>query len=94
VNASNRRTRQAYDPLGHDDQDSLLDVANIMATQMRQNGQFPTWLKLILDGLYDEFRALENPQDVASLARERRHALDNELRRHTGEGMRLSHNIG
>jgi hypothetical protein len=55
VNASNRRTRQAYDPLGHDDPDSLLDAANIMATQMRQNGKFPTWPKLVLGGLYGVF---------------------------------------
>lgn len=42
VDASNRRTRQAYDSLEHGDSDSLLDAANIMAGQMRQNEQFPT----------------------------------------------------
>lgn len=56
VNAANRRTAQAYSSLGHDDPDSLLDAANIMASQMRQNGQFPTWLESVFGSLYSEVR--------------------------------------
>jgi hypothetical protein len=56
ANAFNRRTRQAYGSLGQDDPDSLLDTANIMAGQMRQNGQFPTWLESVFGSLYGEVR--------------------------------------
>jgi hypothetical protein len=31
----------AYESLGDDDPDSLLDAANVMVGQMHQNGQFP-----------------------------------------------------
>jgi hypothetical protein len=56
VNAANRRTAQAYSSLGHGDPDSLLDAANIMASQMRQNGQLPTWLESVFGSLYSEVR--------------------------------------
>jgi len=56
VSAANRRTGQAYDSLGHDDPESLLDAANIMASQMRHNGQFPTWLESVFGSLYSEVR--------------------------------------
>lgn len=56
VNAANRRTAQAYSSLEHDDPDSLLDAANIMASQMRQNGQLPTWLESVFGSLYSEVR--------------------------------------
>jgi hypothetical protein len=56
VEASNHRTRQAYNSLGHDDPDSLLDAANIMASQMRRNGQLPTWLESVFGSLYSEVR--------------------------------------
>jgi hypothetical protein len=56
LNASDRRPRRAYDSLERNDSDSLLDAANIMASQMRQNGQFPTWLESAYGNLYSEFR--------------------------------------
>jgi hypothetical protein len=56
VNAANHRTAQAYGSLGHDDPDSLLDAANIMTSQMRENRQFPTWLESVFGSLYSEIR--------------------------------------
>jgi hypothetical protein len=56
VDASNPRTRRAYESLGDNHPDSLLDAANFMVGQMRQNGQFPTWLESIFGGLYSEVR--------------------------------------
>jgi hypothetical protein len=56
VEASNQSTRQAYDSLEHNDPDSLLDAANIMRGQMRQNGQLPTWLESVFRNLYREIR--------------------------------------
>ena len=45
-----------YESLGDDDPDSLLDAADVMVGQMRQNGQFPTWLESVFGGLYSEVR--------------------------------------
>jgi hypothetical protein len=56
VDASNQRTRRAYESLGDNDPAGLLDAANIMAGQMRQNGQFPTWLESVFGDLYSEVR--------------------------------------
>jgi hypothetical protein len=56
VDASNRRTRRAYDALEDNDTDSLLDAGNIMAAQLTQNGQFHTWLESVCGGLYQEVR--------------------------------------
>lgn len=54
VEASNRRTKRAYDALEDVDTDSLLDAANIMAAQLNQNGQLPTWLESVFGNLYAE----------------------------------------
>jgi hypothetical protein len=56
VEASNRRTRQAYEALEDTDTDSLLDAANIMAAQLTRNGQLPTWLESVFGSLSDEVR--------------------------------------
>src|SRR6266498_4099142 len=56
VDASNRRTNRAYDALEDTDTDSLLDAATIMADQLTQNGQFPTWLESVFGNLYQEVR--------------------------------------
>ena len=56
VDASARRTRQAYEALKDPDPDSLLDAANIMAAQMNQHRQFPNWLESVFGGLYQEIR--------------------------------------
>jgi hypothetical protein len=53
VDASNRRTRRAFDALKDIDTDSLLDAANILAAQLIQNGQFPTWLESVFGTLYE-----------------------------------------
>lgn len=56
VEASNRRTAQAYDSLSQNNQSSLLDAANVMVDQMRQNRQFPTWLDSAFGSLSQEIR--------------------------------------
>src|SRR3989440_8419920 len=56
VDAGNRRTRLAYKALEDPDTDSLLDAANILSSQLKQNGQFPTWLESVFDNLYQEVR--------------------------------------
>ena len=67
VNAANRRTAQAYSSLGHDDPGSLLDAANIMASQMRQNGQLTIWLESVFGGLYSKVRHHAVPQALQAL---------------------------
>jgi hypothetical protein len=42
VDISNRRTKRAYDALEDLEVDGLLDAANIVSSQMKQHGQFPT----------------------------------------------------
>ena len=56
VDSGNRRTRLAYKALEDPDTDSLLDAANILSSQLKQNGQFPTWLESVFDNLYQEVR--------------------------------------
>ncbi|KEF61211.1 uncharacterized protein A1O9_02776 [Exophiala aquamarina CBS 119918] len=56
VEASNRRTRRAYEALEDGDTDSLLDAAGILRDQLTRMGQFPTWLGSIFDSLYQEVR--------------------------------------
>ena len=56
MEASNRRTRRAYETLEDTDTDSLLDAANIMAAQLTQNGQLPTWLDSMFGSLSEEVR--------------------------------------
>jgi NAD-dependent SIR2 family protein deacetylase len=56
VDASNRRTRQAYAMLKETDINSLLDAANIMVDQLEKHRQFPTWLKTVFGSLYREVR--------------------------------------
>ena len=56
VEASNGRTIQAYDSLGRNDQRSLLEAANVMADQMRQHRQLPTWLESVFGSLSENVR--------------------------------------
>ena len=56
VDAGNRRTRRAYEALEDPDTGSLLDAANILSSQLTQNGQFPTWLESVFGNLYEEVR--------------------------------------
>lgn len=56
VDRSNRRTRRAYDALEDPEVDGLLDAANIVSSQMKQHGQFPTWLESVFGSLSQEIR--------------------------------------
>lgn len=56
VDPSHPRTKRAYKSLEEDDPDSLLDAASIMASQMRQNRQFATWLQSVFGSLSGEVR--------------------------------------
>jgi hypothetical protein len=69
VDASNRRTKQAYDALKDSDPDSLLDAAGIMASQMSKNKQLPTWLESIFGNLSQEVRHGELLEVLRALQR-------------------------
>src|SRR5271169_2382686 len=56
VERSNRRTRRAYDALEDPEVDGLLDAANIVSSQMKQHGQFATWLESVFGSLSQETR--------------------------------------
>ncbi len=56
VDASDCRIRQAYAALEDTNTGSLLNAANIMRSQLAQQGQFPTWLETVFGGLYREVR--------------------------------------
>ncbi|KAH6694364.1 SIR2-like domain-containing protein [Leptodontidium sp. MPI-SDFR-AT-0119] len=56
VDRSNRRTSRAYEALEDPETDGLLDAANILSSQMKQQGQFPTWLESVFGSLSQETR--------------------------------------
>jgi hypothetical protein len=56
VDTSNRRTRGAYEALEDPEVDGLLDAANIVSSQMKQHGQFPTWLESVFGSPSQEMR--------------------------------------
>jgi hypothetical protein len=56
VDASNPEIKQAHEALKNTDTDSLLDAANILRSQLTQQGQFPTWLETIFGNLNQEIR--------------------------------------
>jgi hypothetical protein len=56
VDRSNRRTSRAYEALEDPEIDGLLDAANIVSSQMKQHGQFPTWLESVFGSLSQETR--------------------------------------
>ncbi|KAH7319501.1 hypothetical protein BKA65DRAFT_599550 [Rhexocercosporidium sp. MPI-PUGE-AT-0058] len=56
VDRSNRRTNRAYEALEDPEIDGLLDAANILSSQMEQQGQFPTWLESVFGSLSQEIR--------------------------------------
>jgi hypothetical protein len=56
VDTSNRRTKRAYEALEDPEVDGLLDAANILSSQMKQHGQFPTWLESVFGSLSQEIR--------------------------------------
>ena len=56
MDISNRRTKWAYEALKDPEVDGLLDAANIVSSQMKQHGQFPTWLESVFGSLSREIR--------------------------------------
>jgi hypothetical protein len=56
VDASNRRTKQAYAMLKETDTDSLLNAANIVRRLLDLHGKFPTWLESVFGNLDKEVR--------------------------------------
>jgi hypothetical protein len=56
VDKSNRRTKRAYEALEDPEVDGLLDAANVLSSQMKQHGQFPTWLESVFGSLSHEVR--------------------------------------
>lgn len=56
VDTSNRRTKRAYEALEDPEVDGLLDAANIVTSQMKQHGQFRTWLESVFGSLSQEIR--------------------------------------
>ena len=56
VGKSNRRTKRAYDALEDPEVNGLLDAADIMSSQMKQHGQFATWLESVFGSLSQEVR--------------------------------------
>jgi hypothetical protein len=56
VDKSNRRTKSAYEALEDPEVDRLLDAANILSSQMKQHGQYPTWLESVFGSLSQEIR--------------------------------------
>ncbi|KAH8589751.1 hypothetical protein B0O99DRAFT_636152 [Bisporella sp. PMI_857] len=56
VDTFNRRTKRAYDALKDPEVEGLLDAANIVSSQMKQHGQFPTWLESVFGSLSQEIR--------------------------------------
>jgi hypothetical protein len=56
VGKSNRRTKRAYEALEDLEVDGLLDAATIMSSQMKQHGQFSTWLESVFGSLSREIR--------------------------------------
>jgi hypothetical protein len=51
VDTSNRRTKRAYDALEDPEVDGLLDAVNIVSSQMKQHGQYATWLESVFGSL-------------------------------------------
>lgn len=56
VNRSDRRTKRAYEALKDPDTEGVLDAANILSDQMKQQGQFPAWLESMFASLSQEVR--------------------------------------
>ena len=53
---SNRRTKRAYEALEDPEVNGLLDAADTMSSQMKQHGQFATWLESVFGSLSQETR--------------------------------------
>jgi hypothetical protein len=56
VDRLNRRIKSAYEALQNPDIDGTLNAANILSSQLRQHGQFPTWLQSVFNSLDQDVR--------------------------------------
>jgi hypothetical protein len=56
VDKPNRRTKSAYEALEDPEVDGLLDAANILSSQIKQHGQYSTWLESVFKSLSHEIR--------------------------------------
>jgi hypothetical protein len=56
VDRLNRGIKPAYEALQNPDIDGMLDAANILSSQLRQHGQFPTWLQSVFSSLDQDVR--------------------------------------
>jgi hypothetical protein len=56
MDGSNRRTKRAYKALEDPNIDGLLDAADTLSSQLRRQGQFPSWLQSVFGSLYQDIR--------------------------------------
>jgi hypothetical protein len=56
VDRLNHGTKPAYEALQNPDINGMLDAANILSSQLRQHGQFPTWLQSVFGSLDQNVR--------------------------------------
>jgi hypothetical protein len=56
VDRLNHGTKPAYEALQNPDINGMLDAANILSSQLRQHGQFPTWLQSVFGSLDQDVR--------------------------------------
>jgi hypothetical protein len=56
VDKSSRPTKWAYEALEDPEVDGLLNAANILSSQMKRHGQYPTWLESVFGSLSQQVR--------------------------------------
>jgi hypothetical protein len=56
VDRLNHGIKPAYEALQNPDINGMLDAANILSSQLRQHGQFPTWLQSVFGSLDQNVR--------------------------------------
>jgi SIR2-like domain len=56
VDRLNHGIKPAYEALQNPDINGMLDAANILSSQLRQHGQFPTWLQSVFGSLDQDVR--------------------------------------
>lgn len=56
MEASDGRTRRAYEAIEDPEVGALLDAASTLSSQIKQHGQFPTWLESVFGNLSREIR--------------------------------------
>jgi hypothetical protein len=56
VDRLNSGIKPAYEALQNPDINGLLNAADILSSQLRQHGQFPTWLQSVFGSLYQDIK--------------------------------------